>query len=333
MVIKLKEIIQEFSRDIDYKKYFQNKKICFIDIETTGLDRNRNSIYLIGIQYYDSEKQLWTLKQIFAESKKEEKELLIRISKILPLYDEIITYNGESFDIPFINHRLSALDVPYSIDISKSIDLFRLVKKNRDYLNLHNLKLKTLERYLGLYRDDLFTGKDCIDFYFNYIKTKDEALYNKLMLHNYEDLYYMIDILRIIDIINEKRTFKLNYNGNELSILIHDINISGDQLIVNGFATNDNTIQLIHYDTDFRYLIDRNGKFEFAIDCSQGLVSPTKKGFYIDKNKLALSKKIMDSTKYNLPSNILLLKVEREYCIINIKCLLTIIINDSLKQY
>ncbi|WFA09447.1 ribonuclease H-like domain-containing protein [Tissierella sp. Yu-01] len=329
----MKEIAQEFSRDINYKKYFQDKNICFMDIETTGLDRSRNSIYLIGIQYYDKEKQLWALKQIFAESIKEEKELLIKISKILPLYDEIITYNGESFDIPFINRRLSAFEIPYSIDISKSMDIFRLVKKNKNYLGLENLKLKTLERYLGLYRDDLFTGKDCIDFYFDYIKSRNEALLNKIMLHNYEDLYYMIDILGIIDIINEKKTFNLNHNESELSIMIDDIVINGDQLLVNGFALNHNSIQLIHYDTDFKYIIDSNGKFEFAIDCFQGMVSPTEKGFYINKNNLVLSKDIIDSTKYELPKNILLLKVAQEYCIRNIKSLMTIIINDSLKQY
>lgn len=329
----MKEIIYEFKRDIDYKKYFKDMNICFIDIETTGFNRNRNMIYLIGIQYYDKERQLWILKQLFAEDFNEEKVLLLELSKLLPLYDKIVTYNGELFDIPFINHRLSLLEIPYSLEITKSMDIYKVVKKSRSYLNLENLKLKTLERYLGLYRDDLYTGKDCIDFYLNYIDSRDEVLFNKIMQHNYDDLYYMIDILRIFDIIDDIKSLKFDYGGYEINIMIDNIDICGEQLIVSGDVLNKESIKLIHYGTDFSYAIDSNNKFEFAIDCFPGLVSPNEKGFYIDKNNLVLSKEIIDSTKYNLPSNILLLRVENEYCIKNIKSLMESIINESIKQY
>ena len=38
----------------DIQNHFNNKRICFFDIETTGFSRLKNTIYLIGVVYYDN---------------------------------------------------------------------------------------------------------------------------------------------------------------------------------------------------------------------------------------------------------------------------------------
>lgn len=325
-------IKKDIFREIDYTKYFHDNKICFIDIETTGLSRNYNSIYLIGILHFTGIENKWSLTQIFAESLTEEKDVLLSFIKLISDYDKIVTYNGESFDIPFINQRLQNLDLSYVIANDKSLDLYRKVKDNRYYLNIENLKLKSLEKYLGLYREDIYSGKDCIQFYLDYVKTNDVTLKEKVLQHNYDDLYYMTDVLRILDIIKDKKSFSIDYDQDSINLLIDSVNILGDQLIINGIVEDNKIIKLIHYDNNYKISFDNGSKFEVSIEYSQGLVSPIEKALFIDKDKLALSSNVIDNTSYNLPNNILLLKVEKEYCIENIKSLIQNIISSALKN-
>jgi len=172
----MKQFINEFKNDIDYNKYFNNKEICFVDIETTGLSSNYNSIYLIGILYYNKSKMLWTLVQLFAQKLNEESIILEEFIKIIKGFDSIITYNGDTFDIPFINKRLEKCKLDHIISKQQSFDMYRVVKDNRFYLNLENLKLKTLEKSIGIHRDDIYSGKECIQFYKEYVNTNNKEL-------------------------------------------------------------------------------------------------------------------------------------------------------------
>ncbi len=54
-------------KNLDMSKYFSERNICFLDIETTGLSRKYNEIYLIGIVYYNSKSDYWALKQFFCK--------------------------------------------------------------------------------------------------------------------------------------------------------------------------------------------------------------------------------------------------------------------------
>jgi uncharacterized protein YprB with RNaseH-like and TPR domain len=333
-VIKLQIINSDFTREFNTDIYFSNSNICFIDIETTGLSRTNNYIYLIGILYYNNSKNSWSIKQLFAENKSEEKLILEGFINFINDYDIIITFNGNTFDIPYINQRLILLNIPYEISMDKSYDIYKIVKENRFYLNLESLKLKSLERYLGIFRDDIYTGKECIKFYFNYVKSKDLILRNKILQHNYDDLYYMLDIMKIIDTIKYKKQLLIKIKDKEIVLVIDRINIVGDVFSVNGYIDDKSSvnIRLMHYDSEFNILFYEEGRFEVALDCSQGLISPTSKGYYIDKNKIVLSKEINDSTDYNLPPNILLLKADKDYCLDNIKNLLIRLITYSLNN-
>src|SRR5690554_1075125 len=78
-----------------------DKKVCFLDIETTGFSRKFNQIILIGFLYFDNSKT--EVIQIFAGNKKDEKNLLSEFVKYISNFEVIITFNGDAFDIPFIN--------------------------------------------------------------------------------------------------------------------------------------------------------------------------------------------------------------------------------------
>lgn len=327
----MKIIEERFIRNIDYRKYFNSQNICFIDIETTGLSKQYNSIYLIGILYPDNKNNNhWILKQLFAEKIDEEKIVLLNLVQLMSSYDMILTYNGETFDLPFINERLKRYNIEYEFHNSLSMDLYKEVKSYRHLLNIENLKLKTLERYLGLYRDDIYTGKDCIQFYYDYLKTKDKELMARILQHNYDDLYYMIDILRILDIIIDKKTFTIVNQGNAVKLSIDKLSILGDQLIVKGIVQDNTMLKIIYYGNNYSIYFDENNSFEIKIEISLGMVAPQEKGIYIDTEKYLLPSLTTSLSEYNLPSNILLIKVDKHFFIENIKNLLNEIITYTL---
>lgn len=311
-------IINKFQNEIDINKYFDDDKLCFIDIETTGLSRRYHCIYLIGLLYYDKDTDLWTLKQLFAQSISEEKVLLEELIILLENTKHIITYNGDSFDIPFINGRLQHWNIDYEISKDNSFDLYRIVKSYSYLLKLENLKLKTLETSLGIYRDDIYSGKDCIDFYYDYIKSGNLELKKRVLNHNYDDLYYMPYIMKILDIIDKERSIDINHLDHQLTLSIETIKIIGDTFIINGALVTTTKHNKIHYYDNYKVILE-NDVFEVSLEHSIGLVSPTEKGYYLDKNKLDVLLEINDDTHYILPNNILLLKVEKEYSITNIK--------------
>lgn len=310
-------IKDKFKIEIDLEKYFNRQNVCFIDIETTGLSSKFNSIYLIGIMYYNIEEKMWYLIQSFAESLDEEKELLISFINFIYNFDKVVTYNGDTFDIPFINNRLKHYNIEYQISLENSFDLYKYIRENRNYLDLENLKLKTIEKRLGIYREDLYSGKDCIKFYRDYVKTKNKEFKDIILKHNYDDLYYLIFILEILDIIDDVKLIQINSNNNQFDLKIEKINNSGDLFIVNGSFKGDIIIQ--YYDNNYSVILNEDKTFEISIEYKVGLVAPDKKAFFIDKRKLALPNKIKDSTNYQIPENILLLQVEKEYCMDNIK--------------
>lgn len=326
----MKKLVTEFDNNIDYNKYFKALEVCFVDIETTGLSSNYNSIYLIGLLYYNKSKDLWTLVQLFADNISQESQILTDFINIIKNFDSIITYNGDTFDIPFINKRLEYLDINYKISKELSFDLYKVVKENRYYLNLENLKLKTLEKSIGIFRDDIYSGKECIQFYKDYVDTNNEEYKNRVLKHNYDDLYYMINILEILDIIDQKKTFFIDYKDYKITLKITSIDTVGDIFILKGYYVEDLYMKLIHYDNNYSIIIDEKKQFELSLEYSTGLVSAEEKAIYVDKNKIALSNHIIDSTNYNVSANVILLKIEKKFSIDNIKAIVSDLITKSL---
>lgn len=323
-------IKKKIHRDVIFDDYIHKGNICFIDIETMGFSREFNPIYLIGILYYKSTG--WELVQIFADSLDEEEEILKNFVSVIRGFSKIFTYNGDSFDIPFINHRLEKYKIDYKIQKDASIDLYRIVKENKAFLNIENLKLKTLERYLGIYRDDIYNGKDCIDFYLEYTRTHNLELLDRILQHNYDDLYYMLDIIKIRDIINEKKTLRIPFKEFEMSLLLHDFNIKGDLFKLSGSITGNKKIKLIYFDNSYKISFMDDNSFELVLEIHKGLVEPNTLAFFIDKNLLNLPKDLIDSTNYIVPNNIILIKVEKNYCVENIMKILKAIAVNSLEE-
>lgn len=170
--------------------------VLFFDIETTGLSARSAGLYLIGVLTYTNKK--WTLLQFFCEDVADEPAVLQAFFELLRTKKTLISYNGDGFDIPFLRHMLEQYGLPYSFDAVESFDLFKKFRPLKRLLNLPDLKLKSCERFLGIDREDRFTGGELIEFYFEWQKTKVPALLDTLLLHNAEDIANLPNLLPLL---------------------------------------------------------------------------------------------------------------------------------------
>lgn len=192
--------------------------VLFFDIETTGLSARSAGLYLIGVLTYTADASIaresniiasldtsapesaghWTLLQYFCEDVADEPAVLQAFFELLCTKKILISYNGDGFDIPFLRHMLEQYGLPYSFDTVESFDLFKKFRPLKHLLGLPDLKLKSCERFLGIDREDRFTGGELIEVYFEWQKTKAPALLDTLLLHNAEDIANLPNLLPLL---------------------------------------------------------------------------------------------------------------------------------------
>lgn len=293
-----------------------------MDIETTGLSRKNNMIYLIGLLYQDVNSNRWILKQYFSNSMDKEKYILKEFIQDISRFDKIITYNGDAFDLPFINYRLDYYKINTFIDLSKSYDLYRIIRQNKHFLDLENLKLKTIEESLGFYRKDIYSGFDCIGFYNNYIRSQDQVLQDRILKHNYDDLVHMLDIIIILDVLDEKKSFQVKYNDFIRKLTVDNIEILGDMIDITGTIDFPLEKDIKYYGHNYNVITEGLKLFRVSIEFREGYITEEDKCIYIDLLNFK-SLRLQDHTNYSLPDNIFILMIEGKYIIHNLKNLLS----------
>lgn len=175
---------------------YDKHKILFFDIETTGFSPEITSLYLIGIMYYSDKS--FHIRQYFNDDGKSEVEIISSFMEFSMNFEYLIHYNGDGFDIPYINNKFTEHILDYSFNHLTSIDLYKIAKPIKNALYLDNLKQKTVEQFLGVSREDIYSGRDLIKIYLEYLSTKNEKLKAQLMCHNYEDVLGVLLISEIL---------------------------------------------------------------------------------------------------------------------------------------
>lgn len=191
-------ITKEFQPEITYpiEKIAKPEKLLFIDIETTGFSGDYCNLYLIGCVFFKND--TWYLKQWFADTKKAEPEILNAFFGFLKDFSVLVHFNGDGFDLPFLMKRCAFYRLPYTFDNLISYDIYKKIKPLKRLLSLDSLKQKAIEAFLGIRREDKFTGGDLISVYKEYLDTKEPFLEGLLLLHNEDDLKGMPLILPIL---------------------------------------------------------------------------------------------------------------------------------------
>ncbi|MDE5909201.1 MAG: ribonuclease H-like domain-containing protein [Lachnospiraceae bacterium] len=190
-------------------------RILFLDIETTGLLSSGSMIYLIGCAFFSEGN--WTIRQWFAQSPEEESELVKSFLSFAEKYTYLIHYNGNSFDLPFIKHKADQYGLPCDFSKIEGLDIYRRIAPYKNFLKLSDCKLKTVEHFLGIKREDTYSGGELIQIYKDFIISHDYSLYHTLLLHNSDDMKGMLEILPVLsyyDLFNSRlkaRKVQANY--------------------------------------------------------------------------------------------------------------------------
>ena len=171
-------------------------KLLFFDIETTGFSGGIHQVYLIGCTYRCG--GVWNLIQWFADTPEAEKEVLTAFLRFTEDFSGLVHFNGDTFDIPFLLKRFHAWDLSWDPGNLSGTDIYKRIRPLKNLLGLDSLKQKAVEQFLGIFRQDPYSGGQLIDVYRLYLETRKDSLLHMLMLHNREDLEGMPLILPIL---------------------------------------------------------------------------------------------------------------------------------------
>lgn len=189
-----KELKFEYENPMIHSTFTEDS--VFFDIETTGFSPSNTSLYLIGCARRKGD--VICIDQFFADSPKEEKLLLTAFFELLKQYQTIITFNGLGFDIPYLKAKCSQYRILEPFENFTYIDMFKSLSKFKKIFKLPNFKQKTVEKFLDIPREDLYSGGDLINVYHTYVSSPTAEGQRLLQTHNYEDVLGMIDLLPIL---------------------------------------------------------------------------------------------------------------------------------------
>lgn len=168
----------------------------FFDIETTGFSADYCQIYLIG--YAAIVNGNICITQLFAENPAEEPAILTAFLETLPQYRTLVSFNGARFDIPFLKGRYAHYQMQEPLDSFQHLDIYKQISAFKNILKLQSLKQKALEGFLGISREDTYSGGDLIPVYLEYAKHPSPEACALLKLHNLEDMEGMAALLSLL---------------------------------------------------------------------------------------------------------------------------------------
>jgi len=165
-------------------------KAVFLDIESTGLFNCPT--FLIGTMFLSGDD--FVIRQLFARDYSEEKCLIELLSDLLSGFSTIVTFNGKSYDLPFIADRA----IYHGTRFINRMFHFDLLHHSRRHWRgvLPNCKLQTLELHVCRRRrvGDI-PGSEIPHVYHSFVRTGDPYPMIPVFHHNMLDLITMSELL------------------------------------------------------------------------------------------------------------------------------------------
>lgn len=222
-----------------------------LDIETTGLSRKNDLIITMGLLYGSYDEVV--TEQYFAESLTDEVKLIEKFLERIKSFETVLTYNGDSFDLPFIRKKINFYG--FEDFNAKQIDLYKTVRKYKDILGLQKTNQKEVENYLCIERRESLKGSDVALLYKNFLLKGASS--EEIILHNKYDLINLHKILKIEEVIADKMTVETDLGA----FTIKDFNVNKNLLTLIGATSCKN----IFYNRDNYEMQVRGNTFTLAI--------------------------------------------------------------------
>ena len=165
-------------------------EVVFLDIETTGL--GMTPLFLIGTM--ECTEAGFHFRQYFARDYSEEGSVIAAASERLAQTGLLVTFNGKSFDLPFIENRATATGVRLRYPESH-LDILHEARRcyRRD---LPNCRLQTLEQMVcGRCREDDIPSAEIPEAYHQFVRTGNANKIRLILQHNLYDLLTMADLM------------------------------------------------------------------------------------------------------------------------------------------
>ena len=165
---------------------------AYLDIETTGLDPRSAQVTVVGLAWADGP---WRrLRQYFVEEPRQELGVLRAVRAELRRFAGTVTYNGRSFDLPFLRRRAWAHGIRWPW--VETYDLLGVARAwRRTNGGLPGCGLKTVMAHFGVGRTDDTTGGEMVEAYARWLETRSAADRDAILEHNAEDVLLLPDVV------------------------------------------------------------------------------------------------------------------------------------------
>lgn len=164
--------------------------LVFMDIETTGL--SSSPLFLIGVMVWRDGG--FQIDQYFARNYAEEPAVVASFADVCRDREWLITFNGKTFDMPYIRSRATANRLPMQ---APPLHLDLLHESRRIWRGrLPNCKLQTLEKHVcGRTRRGDIPGSEIPDAYHQFVRSSNAVQMVEVLKHNLLDLVTLADLM------------------------------------------------------------------------------------------------------------------------------------------
>lgn len=168
-------------------------RVLFLDLETCGL--SAAPVFLAGTMHWNGED--FVLRQYFARHYGEEPALLAAVAEQARGFELLVTFNGKSFDAPFLASRALTHGVPLALP-RQHFDLLH-ASRRRWKLELPDCRLQTLElRVCRRRRTGDVPGSEVPGLYHDFVRNGDPWRLVPVFHHNLLDVITMADVLHAL---------------------------------------------------------------------------------------------------------------------------------------
>lgn len=224
-----------------------------LSIITTGIDRNKNRIFLANL--YDG----GNLKQYKFPEDKEDFENDIRDLKV-------ITYNGGSFDIPFLKAN--------RISVSENFDLYSFFKSYK-LLGLQSYKFKDVYKFFTSKETGELEARDVVKFIKEYEKNNDEDSLKSILEHGERHIKNLYKLFEAVEKDLIKKELELEVYNKNIKMTPYSFKKEGDYF----------DIELVNMGEYINMNLDYDCFSLFSKDSNYILRFKTIKG-YLDQNTI-----------------------------------------------
>lgn len=166
------------------------ERALFLDLETGGL--SSSPVFLAGTMHWNGSD--FVVRQYFARHYGEEATLLAALAETTRSFDILVTFNGKSYDVPFLRDRASLHHVSLVMP-PRHLDLLH-PSRRRWKLELPDCRLKTLElRICRRRRVGDVPGDEVPGLYHDFVRHGDPYRLVPVFHHNLLDVITMSELL------------------------------------------------------------------------------------------------------------------------------------------